>query len=326
MRTHLPSFDAADPPSLHVSGAPRRAPVRVIVNAGSGGGCDPGLATDLEARFGERGIDARVSLIHTGSDIEAAARNAVADQSGTVVAGGGDGTVSAVASQLADTGVALGVLPMGTLNHFARDLGIPLDLDAAIDTIARGRPVDVDAGEVNGRIFINNSSLGLYPDIVLDRERQRRRLGRGKWRALLAACVHAARRYPVLSLHLDLNDEALDRRSAFVFIGNNEYRMEGFEIGERERVDAGTLSLYVTQRTGRFGLLRLALRALLGRLRQARDFDMLTAPTVVVRTPHRQVRVAIDGEVDVMQTPLTYRVRRGALRVLVPHALSQEQP
>ena len=300
--------------------------MRVIVNAGSGCGCDPGLAADLEARFGERGIDARVAIVHTGSDIEAAARNAVADQSGIVVAGGGDGTVSAVASHLAGTGVALGVLPMGTLNHFARDLGIPLDLDAAIDTIARGRPIDVDAGEVNGRVFINNSSLGLYPDIVLDRERQRRRLGRGKWRALLAACVHAARRYPVLSLRIDMNGEGLDRRSAFVFIGNNEYRMEGFEIGERERVDAGKLSLYVTQRTGRFGLLRLAIRALLGRLRQARDFDMLTAPTLVVRTPHRHVRVAIDGEVDVMQTPLTYRVRRGALRVLVPHTPSGEKP
>ena len=301
-------------------------PVHVIVNAGSGCGHEAQTGPDFEARFRQRGLDAQVTVVGEGGQIAQATAQALSERAGTVVAGGGDGTVSAVASQLAGTGVPLGVLPLGTLNHFAKDMRIPLELDAAIDVIAQGRQVPVDAGEVNGRFFINNSSLGLYPDIVLDRERQRRRLGRGKWRALVAACVHAARRYPVLALSIDLGGRALERRSSFIFIGNNEYRMEGFEIGERERVDAGTLSLYVTQRTGRFGLLRLAIRALLGRLRQARDFDMLTAPALVVHTPHRHVRVAIDGEVNLMQPPLNYRVRRGALQVLVPPALATEPP
>jgi diacylglycerol kinase family enzyme len=214
----------------------------------------------------------------------------------------------------------LGVLPMGTLNHFAKDLGIPLELEAAIDVIARGRELAVDMGEVNGRLFINNSSLGLYPDIVLDRERQRQRLGRGKWAALLAASLHAARRYPVLSLHLEVDGTPLERRSAFVFIGNNEYRMEGFEIGERAALSGAALSLYVTQRTGRFGLLRLAVHALFGRLQQAKDFDMLAAKAVVVRTARRHMRVATDGEVTLMQTPLNYRIRPAVLRVIVPPA------
>jgi diacylglycerol kinase family enzyme len=209
---------------------------------------------------------------------------------------------------------------MGTLNHFAKDLRIPLELDAAIDVIARGRQLAVDMGEVNGRLFINNSSLGLYPDIVLDRERQRQRLGRGKWAALLAASLHAARRYPVLSLQLEVDGRSIERRSAFVFIGNNEYRMEGFEIGERSSLSGGQLSLYVTQRTGRFGLLRLALRALVGRLRQASDFDMLPSKVLVVRTQHRRMRVATDGEVTTMQTPLHYRIRPGVLQVAVPAA------
>jgi diacylglycerol kinase family enzyme len=209
---------------------------------------------------------------------------------------------------------------MGTLNHFAKDLGIPLELDSAIDVIAHGRELAVDMGEVNGRLFINNSSLGLYPDIVLDRESQRQRLGRGKWAALLAASVHAARRYPVLSLQLEVDGKPLERRSAFVFIGNNEYLMEGFEIGERRSLSDGELSLYVTQRTGRFGLFRLAFRALFGRLRQANDFDMLTAKLLVVHTRQRRMRVATDGEVTMMQTPLNYRIRPGALRVIVPAA------
>jgi diacylglycerol kinase family enzyme len=235
-----------------------------------------------------------------------------------VVAAGGDGTVSAVASQLAGTSAALGVLPMGTLNHFAKDTGIPLDIDEAIAAIARGHDVRVDVGEVNGRLFINNSSLGLYPDIVLDREHQRRRLGRGKWMALLAASLHAARRYPVLTLAMDVDGQPLLRRSSFVFVGNNAYKMAGFEIGERERLDEGLLSLYVTQRTGRFGLLRLAARALFGRIEQARDFDVFTAARVEIATRKRSVRVAVDGEVLRMRTPIEYRIRPRALRVIVP--------
>lgn len=293
---------------------------RVIVNTTSGQGCPDGWVEDIERKFADRGIAAHVVPVNSGDKITAAARRAVEEGIRLVIAGGGDGTVSAVSSQLAGTGVTLGVLPMGTLNHFAKDLKLPLELDAAIDVIAHGVEVAVDMGEVNGRLFINNSSIGLYPDIVLDRERQRLRLGRGKWAALVAASIHAARRYPVLSLHLEVDGQPLERRSAFVFIGNNEYNMEGFEIGERKGLQDGKLSLYVTQRTGRFGLLLLALRALLRRLRQARDFDRVAATSVVIRTRHHRMRVATDGEVVMMKTPLEYRIRPGALKVRLPRA------
>jgi diacylglycerol kinase family enzyme len=292
--------------------------VPVIGNTAAGGDKPQEWLATLQAKCRERGLGAQVLQVDGGQQLLAAADDAVKQGARLVIAGGGDGTVSAVASRLVDTEAALGVLPLGTLNHFAKDLGIPLGLDAAIDAIARGREVRVDVAEVNGHVFINNSSLGLYPDIVLDRERQRRRLGRGKWTALLSAALHAAHRYPVLSVRIGVNGEQLDRRSAFVFIGNNQYNMEGFEIGERAHLSGGELSLYMTQRTGRFGLLRLALRALTGRLRQARDFDMLTATELVVRTPQRQLRVATDGEVRLLQVPLNYRIRPGALRVMVP--------
>jgi diacylglycerol kinase family enzyme len=201
---------------------------------------------------------------------------------------------------------------------------LPLELEAAVDLIAKGHHVNVDVGEVNGRFFVNNSSLGLYPDIVLDRERQRRRLGRGKWAALAAACVRAARRYPLLWFRIDANGDSLERRTPFLFIGNNEYAMEGFEIGERSNLQAGRLSLYVTQRTGRFALFRLALRALFRRLEQARDFDMLHATSLIVRTPRRYLRVATDGEVSLMPTPLRYRIWPAALRVIVSPASQGE--
>jgi diacylglycerol kinase family enzyme len=248
----------------------------------------------------------------------AAARAALADGAELVVAGGGDGTINAVASVLVGSGVAFGVLPLGTLNHFAKDLGIPLELDAAVRNLASGRRRQVDVGEVNDRIFLNNSSLGLYPDMVRDREKQQRRLGRGKWLAALWASLAALRRYPFLSLRVSVDGARLARRTPFVFIGNNEYTMQGLAIGARARLDGATLSVYVAQRPGRFGLLRFAWRALCGRLAQERDFDVLLSDQLEIDTRRRHLRVATDGEVTVMKTPLRYRIRPGALTVIVP--------
>ncbi|MBI2768475.1 MAG: diacylglycerol kinase family lipid kinase [Burkholderiales bacterium] len=297
--------------------------VTVILNSTAGAGCPPEWVEQLREKFTGHGLEAAVKLVRSGADILDTVRQAVAGGAQTVVAGGGDGTVSAVASALVGSDTVLGVLPMGTLNHFAKDLRIPLAQDEAVANIANGRVLAVDAGEVNGRTFINNSSLGLYPDIVRDREQLQRRLGHGKWRALLQASIAAARRYPALTARIEVQDRIWERRTPFVFIGNNEYTMEGFQIGERPTVSDGRLSLYVAQRTGRFGLLRLALLALFSRLDQARDFDIATAQEFVVHTRHKRLRVATDGEVTLMETPLRYRVRPGALRVIVPQ---QEPP
>jgi YegS/Rv2252/BmrU family lipid kinase len=290
----------------------------IIVNATSGTGCPQGWAAEVESKFAAQGVRATVVAIQSGSEITAAAQRAVDQGAPAVVAAGGDGTVSAVASILAGGRVALGVLPMGTLNHFAKDLSIPLDLDGAIATIARGNTQAVDVGEVNGRTFVNNSSLGLYPQIVRDREQRRKHLGQSKWRALLEASINAARRYPVMTVEIEVEGRKVQRRTPFVFIGNSAYTMEGFSIGERSTLSDGLLSLYTTHRTGRFGLLRLAVLALFKRLNQARDFDAFTATAFTVNTHRRRMRVATDGEIDMMATPLVYRVRPAALEVYVP--------
>lgn len=293
-------------------------PIAVIINAGAGSGHTPEWAEQLDEKFRALDFDAAITLAEDGEQMLAAAREAIASGAALVVAGGGDGTINAVASVMVDSGVPFGVLPLGTLNHFAKDLAIPLDLDGAINNLAQGRRATVDVGEVNGRIFLNNSSLGLYPDIVRDREKQQRRLGRGKWMAFCWATMAALRRYPFLSIRLALNGEHHARRTPFVFIGNNEYRMEGFNIGERERLDQGTLSLYVAQRPGRLGLLRLALHALFGHLKRLKDFDVVLARELSIETHHSRLRVATDGEVTVMATPLHYRIRKAALCVIVP--------
>jgi diacylglycerol kinase family enzyme len=293
-------------------------PVTVIVNAGAGTGHDEAACDALRTQLTDAGLAAELVRADGGAQMIAAARRALEQGARLVAAGGGDGTINAVASVLVDSGVPFGVLPLGTLNHFAKDLGVPLDVAAAVRNLATGRPVRVDVGEVNGRIFLNNSSLGLYPDIVRDREKQQRRLGRGKWLAAAWAALAALRRYPFLSMRLDVNGARLARRTPFVFIGNNAYTMQGLSIGERARLDEGMLSLYVAQSPTRLGLLRFAVDALFGRLGEERDFDVLTAPGFDIDTRRRRLLVATDGEVTTMRPPLRYRMRPGALTVLVP--------
>jgi diacylglycerol kinase family enzyme len=290
----------------------------VIINCSAGNGHDKELENSLRDKFRAAGLDPDITMATSADEMIETARTALGNGAQLVVAGGGDGTINAVATVMAGSGVPFGVLPLGTLNHFARDLGIPLELDAAVRVLAGGRTKAVDVGEVNRRIFLNNSGLGLYPDIVHHREKQQHRLGRGKWPAAVWATLAALRRFPFLSIRLEVDGQRLARRTPFVFIGNNEYTMSGLAIGARPRLDAGKLSLYVAQRPGRLGLLRFALRALLGKLAQERDFDVMLADELEIGTRHKRLRVATDGEVTVMRTPLHYRIRPGALTVIVP--------
>jgi YegS/Rv2252/BmrU family lipid kinase len=294
-----------------------RMRVDVIVNAGSGAGVDAERRRRFADAFEAAGADARISLASDGTDLETLAHSAARGDAATVVAGGGDGTMNSVAAAVIGAGKTLGVLPLGTMNHFAKDLGIPLDLEGAVRTIVAGDAVRVDVGEVNGRIFLNNSSLGLYPRVIRERERQQR-LGWGKWPAYVWAALAVLRRYPFLEIRLSVEGRALTDRTPFVFVGNNEYQMDRLTIGSRACLDGGHLSVYTASHTGRMGLVRLALRALLGGLRQDRDLLAFATTDLRVDTRRTRVRIALDGEVTTMEPPLHYRVRPGALRVLAP--------
>ena len=293
------------------------ARLSVIINASSGAPKIRGLSADLADRFKSAGFEPDIRLVNS-PEIAGEVRRTVAAKPETVVIGGGDGTLSAAASSLIGTDINLGILPLGTLNHFAKDLHIPLDIEGAVKTIAGGQTVKVDVGAVNDRFFLNNSSLGLYPKVVAGRDALRQRLGRGKLPALIWSGLGVFRRYPFLSVRITIDDTELARRTPFVFVGNNRYEMEGFGIGERARLDGAELSLYVANRTGRLGLLLLALRALFKRLKQSKDFDMAAAKSLQVETRHDRLRVANDGELCYMRTPLNYRVLPAALSVVVP--------
>lgn len=286
----------------------------VIMNKGAGGPDDP--QARVHELFRAHGREPR--FVDPGNDICAVAADAARSAARMVVAAGGDGTVSAVASALAGTDKILGVLPVGTLNHFAKDLRIPLDLEGAVRTLVEGETAAIDVGEVNGRIFINNSSLGLYPQIVSRREVQQQQRLRGKWPAFLWATIQALRRFPFLDLRIAFEGRQISRRTAFLFVGNNEYEIAGFNLGSRACVDGGQLGLYLTHRTGRFGLFRLALHALFGRVDQAKDFDAFCVKEARIESRRGRLLVACDGEVERMEMPLHYRIRPAALRACVP--------
>lgn len=290
------------------------ADVVVVLNARAGGGVAADTAARIDAAIAAAGRRGHVVSVRRGGEIAAASRRAVDQGCGVLVAAGGDGTVNAVASVAVAAGIPLGVLPLGTLNHFARDLGIPRDLDGALDAVLRGSIRRVDLGEVDGRIFLNNASLGVYPRIVRMRERLRAR-GLAKWLGALWATLAVARRAPFAAVRLTGDGEPIVRRTPFVLVGNNAYRMEGFHAGTRAALDGGRLWVYAMRASGRRSLLWLAVRVLFG---DTRELEALPASTVVIEVNRRRLSVALDGELAELAPPLECRIRPGALGVLVP--------
>ena len=194
---------------------------------------------------------------------------------------------------------------------------MPLDLESAVDVIAQQRLAQIDIGEVNGRYFLNNSGLGLYPGIVHEREQQQAQ-GRSKWLAFLSALLIIIHRYPLLTVRLSTEARELRRRTPMVFVGNNEYQLQGLNMGSRRSLNGGKLFLYVTREMSRWRLLKIGLAALFGRLGDTRDLDAMSVREVSVEARRRRLRVALDGEVVVMRLPLRYCIHPAALRVIVP--------
>lgn len=303
---------------------PREQTLRLAVLVNSGGGTvrregADALRERLATAFREHGVEAEL-VFAAGPDLrresEAALGRAREGALDGIVVGGGDGSVGTLAGLLADTGVAMGVLPLGTLNHFARDVGMPADLDAAVAVIARGRTRPVDVGEVNGRVFVNNSLIGIYPRMVADRERRRERHGLGKWPAMTLALIKALARFPRRRVTLRVAGRETPYRTPLLFVGVNEYSLERFQVRRHGGMSDGKLWLIIAKHDRPLGLVALGLRAALGGLKPAKDFDELHVESCEVTFRASRMPVSHDGEIDRMRGPLRYRVRAGALRVL----------
>lgn len=299
------------------------ASIQIFLNRrGGAAAADPGIAAKVRKAFKAAGLAAKVELID-GSDCAVRCRAIVKGRDRLVVIGGGDGTISAAASALAGTGTVLGILPLGTLNHFARDLGIPTGLDEAAKLIAARKARRVDVAEMNGRIFINNSAIGLYPLMIVDRDAQQRRLGRSKRLAMIIASIRTLVRFNHQRLTLTVNDEKERIDTPLLFVGNNDYRLDIGAPGQRENITGGKLSVFVMRKKTRRGLIAASIRALFNR---ARDDDMVQIENVQrlrVSSRRSALAVSLDGEVVRASPPLEYKIRSKALRVIAPDSEPQ---
>jgi diacylglycerol kinase family enzyme len=298
--------------------------VAALLNASSGAIERKGagaLRDVLASAFEKHGIAADLEFLpgsEMGSAAERARQQVIDGKLDAIVVGGGDGSVRTVASVLAGTDIPLGILPLGTLNHFARDLGIPFLAERAVAIIAAGARRAIDVGEVNEMIFVNNASIGFYPYLVLQRERTRRRKRLSKWIAMLLALPRVLRHLPLFRLTVLVEGNVEPCRSPCVFIGNNEYRIAPPGFGTRERLDGGALCLYVAETQGRLAMVWLACRCMLGLARQQRDLRIFKGASADISARRSRLLVAFDGEVATMRSPLHFKIRPGALRVFAP--------
>jgi diacylglycerol kinase family enzyme len=291
-------------------------PIAVILNPASGSGT-AATADGITELFAAGGDAVAITRLGDGVSVPDVVHQAIKAGAPAVVAAGGDGTVSAVAAALIGSDVPLGVLPVGTLNHFAKDLGLPLKLEEAVE-IVQGRNVRVvDAGEVNGRIFLNNSSIGVYPRLVELRDRYRES-GITKWIAAAWAGLAVLRLRPFMGVRIESPEGVLLRRTPFVLVGNNEYQMSGLHATSRESLTGGKLAVYVMKAQGRPSLLRLAWQVLRRGVSETPELDFLSVAETTVETRRRNLQVALDGEVVTLQSPLRYKILPGVLRVLAP--------
>jgi diacylglycerol kinase family enzyme len=285
--------------------------IALIANSKAGQGLG---AEDLRRIFAEQGILAQV---YGAEDPVTAAKLALEDGIDTVVAAGGDGTISAVASVIAGSEATLGILPTGTLNHLAKDLNIPLALEEAIAVINRRNTGCIDVAEVNGRIFVNNSSLGVYPVMLTLRSNEESR-GWSRRLALMKATLGAIRNFPMVDVRLTADGVTVERRTPLLFIGNNRYELEGLKLGTRPTLKGGYLFVAVAHAMTGFDLFRLFVRALFGHLRQTDELEEFPTTEASVEVRRGLIRVSTDGEVTWMKPPLQYRIRPNHLRVIIP--------
>lgn len=295
--------------------------VPVLINAGGGAARAEGAALRerVEAAFAGAGVRIALELLPGEATVERARALAGAP---TVVVGGGDGTLGCAAGVLAGTETALGILPLGTRNHLAGELGIPADLAAAARLIA-DRPLRrIDLARVNGHAFVNNACVGFYPAMIRFRDAGGVPGGaRLKKLAAVPAAFAALKRMRHHRLRLLVSGHDREVVTPMLFVGNNRYSLERGQVGHRAALDAGQLSVFAVRDRHRLALIGFAARAMLGRADPARDFAAVAdTPELTVAGRSRAVSVAIDGEVARIAMPLRFTVEPRALTVIAPAA------
>ena len=291
--------------------------IEVILNARSGSHRAEKTRQALEKVFGESGRSFQITLV-SGETIDRVAEEKAASGCEVLVAGGGDGTICSVAEAALRSGKTLGVLPLGTFNYFARNLGIPLELEGAAQVILDGFSVRAPVFDLDGRLVLNNASIGIHPAVLLKRRRMYQRWGRNQFSAYLSVLMTAFQRAPRLQVRLQTSEGEVRRETPLVMVCSNAFQMEAFQLVGTECLAEGEFALYVARMEGRATILRLGLRTLLRRLRSGLDYEVVCTSDVTIETRRRYLRAAVDGDLEKVKSPMRFRVAPQPLCVLAP--------
>jgi diacylglycerol kinase family enzyme len=296
--------------------------VRITVVLNSSAGTLMGMSIErardrIRDRFVAGGHETTVHVA-AGAAIPGELARASEGGADAVVVGGGDGTIATAAHHMVGRNVAMGVLPLGTMNLLAKDLGMPMDLDAAVDALATGRIRPIDVCEVNGHVFLNNAVLGLYPRMVEERERQRGVHNLRKWPAMVVATAQVLWNYRRLHVEIEVDGSTRTIRTPILAVANNVYDDGLGVFMKRSRLDAGVMGVYVARHPSPIGLVTLMVRLFIGGWQRDAQLETFVARELTVRARRRRIRVANDGELLRLRPPLHFRIHPGALRMLVP--------
>jgi len=287
----------------------------LFFNPSSGVRVPAAEVAELQTAAAEAGLE----VIPAGPDVDIVALTREHMRIGRrlFVAAGGDGTINSVVQPLMNSDAALAVIPAGTYNHFARDLGVPLNWREALDVAVNGTTRQIDAGRVNDRFFVNNVSIGLYPELVARREERGRDYP--KWKARLHAVYATLRKYPnvTLAIETDYLNEIVNTH-VFV-ISNNSYDLSRLGVqASRNTLEEGRLSIYWLPHLPRIALTRFLAHYLAGRVKTTPGFRSFRTTRLKVQSARRRLHLGVDGEVVTMEPPLVITIMPRALTVKVP--------
>ncbi|HBD92189.1 MAG TPA: hypothetical protein DEF16_04555 [Gemmobacter sp.] len=292
------------------------ATICVVANPKSGRNSKDRAA--IEQAMAAFGPQATLRRWHKGDDLDAFVQKAVDDGFTTIVAAGGDGTVMGVAHALVGSQAQLGVLPLGTFNYFARGLGLPQEPEAAARAILAGHPRRISVGSVNGQLFLNNASVGIYPSILLAREAVYDRWGRSRalahWSVLRTILKFQRPKRMVLTA----DGTRIEMKTPLVFVARSAYQLERFGLQGAQAISDDQFAIFVARGGTRLHLLKTAVRLALRSVSVGDDVDVIYARQLDIETSRSRPLVAFDGEKRRMRGPLSFRIQSAALSIIVP--------
>lgn len=289
----------------------------LFLNRNAGAKLPPGELDALHETLAENGIE--VLEISKELDCARVIRDHACRGTNLFIAAGGDGTIHHVLQAVVNSESQLAVLPLGTYNHFAKDLGIPLDWREALDVALNGDTRQIDTGRINDRFFVNNVSIGLYPELVTKREERGRDYPR--WKARFYAFYTTVRKYPHVTLGIETEHRSEAVRTHVFMISNNAYELERLGIeAPRNTLTEGRLSVYILEHTSRWQLTKIIARYAAGRVRAIPGFRSFRTLRMRVSSSRAHLKVGVDGEVFTLATPLVITAMPQSLIVKVPRA------